>query len=352
MKETSMRTHHLSITMLLAVPLASFAFSGCISGDQRSSGGEPLMVPSDTGGTGGSSAGGPGYDAATLPGAQTDVQGSVGRDAAPQPGSDLATPPLLQPLDDWCKIDDERFSFFVTSMDAIWKLSGSTPGDMSGGFGGNFGGIAGADKICQTIGEATGHGHKNWRALLSATNDGNGNPVHAIERIGEGPWYDANDRQVATGRAGLLSGDRPNGDAQTINDLPDECGVPITALGDAHDVITGSNKQGRLNSTDLATTCNDWTSSDSKLGGGGGSAPPPPPGGGGGGGRGGQVMCGHSFPRGMAGGPGGGRGGGHWLSDHGVPGCGKGALIVQGFGEGCIGCTGGYGALYCFALTQ
>ena len=364
-----MRIPDLSTTFLLIAALAFSAISGCISGEQRSGAGiEPFGSPAG-GDTLGSSQGGPGDESLTLPGARSDALGGTGadalgpleQDAAPQPGADLTTPaqpnpgaPTLKPIDNWCRVEDERFSFFVTSMDALWKLSGSTPGGMSGGFGGNYGGIAGADRICQTIGAATGHGHKTWRAFLSATDDGAGNPVHAIERVGEGPWYDANGRLVASGRAGMLSGDRPDGDAQTVNDLPDECGVPLTVLGDAHDVITGSNKQGRLNSTDPAHTCNDWTSDDASLGGGGGA--PPPPGGGGGGGRGGKVMCGHSFPRGMAGGPGGGpgggRGGGHWLSDHGVPGCGRGALIVQGFGDGCIGCSGGYGALYCFALAQ
>ncbi len=227
-------------------------------------------------------------------------------------------------------LDDRRFSFFVTSLEAIQRLSGSNDG-----YGGDLGGLEGADQICQTIGGEAGAGHKTWRAFLSVTDGGGGQPVHAIDRIGEGPWYDANERLVAEDLAGLLNA-RPAGDAQSVNDLPDEWGVPISVLGDAHDVITGSNQQGQLARNDRNSTCNDWTSSDAiglNL-----------------------VMCGHSFPRmGPGGGRpgGGGRGGAHWLSDHPLRGCTPGINLLQnGPGEGtCIGCSGGYGAIYCFALS-
>lgn len=250
------------------------------------------------------------------------------RDAA-QSDEGMSEPNPLGP--DWCKGQPDDFSFFVTSMDALWELSGSTPGDMNGGFGGDFGGLAGADEICQTIGDATGHGDREWRALLSATDDGNGNPVHAIDRVGQGPWVDANGRTVATGLAGLTAGARPDGDAQTVADLPDECGVPLSALGDAHDVVTGSNTSGMLADPDPDTTCNDWTSSDGNVGSGG---------------QRGAVMVGHSFPRNPD-----RPNGAQWLGDHPTRGCGKGAnLAFDGAGSGtCIGCAGGYGAIYCFA---
>jgi hypothetical protein len=238
-------------------------------------------------------------------------------------------------LDGWCSDQDADFSFFVTSMDALWKLSGSAPDDLEGGFGGDFGGLSGADEICQTIAAATGHGDQTWHAFLSATDDGSGAAVHASDRIGAGPWSDATGRLVASGNAGVLSGDRPDGDAQSVQDLPDECGVPLTLLGDAHDVVTASNRQGRLADTSLESTCNDWTSSDGAVGSSGGMMSS------------GRVICGHSFPR-----EGSGSFGANWISDHGLRGCGKGANLIQnGPGEGtCIGCSGGYGALYCFAL--
>ena len=245
----------------------------------------------------------------------------------------IDAPPGTALLPDWCTGQPTTFSFFVTSMDALWALSESTPGDMSGGFGGDFEGIAGADSICQAIAVATGNGDTTWRAFLSATDDGNGSPIHAIERIGAGPWHDANGRLVASGLSGLAD-DRPDGEVQSTDDLPDECGVPISALGDAHDVVTGSDKQGRLADTDANFTCLDWTSASDSVGVAASLGE--------------GIMCGHSFPREG----GGGMGGASWVSDHPLRACGKGANLMQdGPGSGtCIGCTGGYGALYCFAL--
>ncbi|MCA9528227.1 MAG: hypothetical protein KC549_18210, partial [Myxococcales bacterium] len=200
------------------------------------------------------------------------------------------------------------------------------------GFGGDFGGLEGADGICQALAESVGQGDKTWRAFLSATQGPDGQPVHAIERIGAGPWHDANGRLIAENIEGLLSGDRPAGDAAAVADLPDEYGVPTSVLGDAHDVVTGSNAQGRLFANNGNATCNDWTSADGAVGRNG-------------------LMCGHSFPRMSAGGrP--SRGGANWLSDHPLRGCAPGVNLIQnGPGTGdCIGCSGGYGALYCFAL--
>ena len=79
-----------------------------------------------------------------------------------------------------------NFSFFVTSLVAIRREA-----DDSMGFGGDLGGLEGADAICQRIAAFEGAGHKTWHAFLSATTGGpNGGAAHAIDRIGEGPWYD------------------------------------------------------------------------------------------------------------------------------------------------------------------
>ncbi len=260
------------------------------------------------------------------------------------------SPPIIEPtkqfpgtLTNWCTGQTDNFSFFVTSMDAIWNLSESAPDDWEGGFGGDYQGLEGADSLCQIIAIATGNGHKRWRAFLSATDDGQGNAVHAIERIGEGPWYDANGRLVSNDLAGLI-GERPAGDPATVSDLPDECGRPISELGDAHDVPTSSDSNGRLRSTNLESTCNDWTSSDPNVAtnAGGGS---------GGGNRETHVYCGHTFPR-QGRGAQGGRGQ-QWLSDHPLRGCGKGAMLIQGQTDRhCIGCSGGYGGLYCFVEAE
>lgn len=86
----------------------------------------------------------------------------------------------------------EHFSFFVTSFAALQRLAKSPDG-----FGGDLrygepDGLAGADKICREIAESSmpGAGSKTWRAFLSVTKGPDGMPVHAIDRIGNGPWYD------------------------------------------------------------------------------------------------------------------------------------------------------------------
>ena len=214
-----------------------------------------------------------------------------------------------------------RFRFFVTRFEAMRELSKS-----QNGFGGNLGGLAGADKICQDIATKEGFGAKTWRAFLSATKGGaNGGAVHAIERIGQGPWYDRKGRLVAMNTQGLL-GNRPAGDMAIINDLPNERGEAQKPFGDNHDVVTGSNRMGRLANNDPLSTCQDWTSSDPA-------------------GTEMKVMCGHSWPRSASSGL-------SWMSDHPLRGCAAGVNLMQnGPGTGnCIGCSGGYGALYCFAL--
>jgi len=279
----------------------------------------PLLVACQVGGVISNSGGDDTDSADAAPMSSSDGSPEATSDAAPTSSADAT--PVSPLLPGWCNGQPANFSFFVTSMNALWALSESTPGDLNGGFGGDFGGLAGADAICQTIATATGHGDKTWRAFLSATDDGTGSPVNAIDRIGTGPWYDANGRQVATGIAGL-AGERPDGDVQSTDDLPDECGVPLSALGDAHDVPTGSNLQGQLASTDPSTTCNDWTSTSATVGSSG-------------------LMCGHAFPRSATSGR-------SWVSDHQLRGCAKGANLAAGSTGSCIGCTGGYGAIYCF----
>ena len=148
----------------------------------------------------------------------------------------------------------EPFSFFVTSLEAMQQLSGSLDG-----FGGNLGGLSGADEICQTIAGTVDGGGKVWRAFLSATSGPDGQPVHAIERIGEGPWYDRNGRLVALSKADLIS-ERPVGaDPQIVDDLPNEFGQGQKQFGDNHDTLSGSNAEGMLFNSDPLSTCMDWT---------------------------------------------------------------------------------------------
>ncbi len=305
----------------------TFSLWGCQedSADEEQSG-EDVALVSEDGGQGGEDASvDPDEDAAVEPGEDA----SVGPEADAEVVVDAELLPDIPVTPPDMAVEADPFSFFVTSLEAIREHSGSEDG-----FGGDLGGLAGADELCQTIAGTVGQGAKEWRAFLSVTEGPEGGPVHAIERIGEGPWYDANGRLVAENIAGLLAEARPQGDAQSVADLPNEFGVPLSSYGDAHDVITGSDQDGRLASNDPVQTCNDWTSAESNA-----AARP---------------MCGHSFPRmGRGGRPPRGDDGAHWISDHPLRGCTPGVNLIQnGPGEGdCIGCSGGYGAVYCFALT-
>ena len=104
-----------------------------------------------------------------------------------------------------------------------------------------------------------------------------------------------------------------------------EFGQSLKAMGDTHDVLTGSNAEGRLDDTDPVSTRQNWTSA---VGPGTGSS----------------VRCGHSWPAGS---------GMNWIRAHQVRGCAPGVNLVQdGPGTGdTVGAGGGWGGIYCFALT-
>src|SRR6185295_14029589 len=66
---------------------------------------------------------------------------------------------------------------------------------------GNLGGLEGADGICQDLADDAGAGDKTWRAYLSAGNSGQ--PINARERIGTGPWYNAEGTLLAANLTAL-----------------------------------------------------------------------------------------------------------------------------------------------------
>jgi hypothetical protein len=243
-----------------------------------------------------------------------------------------------------------NFSFFVTSLAGMRMLANNT-----NGFGGDlrFGeatGLAGADKICTMLAEKSlpGSGAKGWRAFLSAAKGGEGGgPVHAKDRIGQGPWYDRNGRLIAMNLANLLM-PRPAGcDPAIVNDLPNENGIPnqmdtMPGEQDNHDTVTGTNVMGMYDGT---PTCNDWTTTETAgaagaagsgtmgMAGRGGFRPPMLFG----------PRIGHSWPA---------QSGMNWMTAHQAPGCAPSVSLVQtGIGTGVgIGNGGGYGGIYCFAL--
>ncbi|MFT3706553.1 MAG: hypothetical protein QM817_02690 [Archangium sp.] len=220
----------------------------------------------------------------------------------------------------------DKFSFFVTSQEALLQLSGSANGfggDLRYGETGDGAGLRGADKLCATIAERsmTGAGQKRWRAFLSASN------VNAIDRLNAGPWYDRLGRVVANSKSELLA-DRPTAaDSAIKKDLPNENGEPNSSPNgvavDNHDTLTGSNAQGTLYSA--SATCADWTSTTAS----------------------GKPRIGHAFPRsGATSGD-----NANWISSHDAPGCGAGInTSATSMGQGTtVGGGGGYGAFYCFA---
>lgn len=304
-------------------------------------------------GAGGDSTGDPAADAGTA------SSGAGGTDTGPGGTSDGGASGGT--ADAGATADLPHFSFFVTSYESIQELSGSVNGfggDLRFGESGPGAGLRGADAMCAVIAEMSmpGAAAKQWRAFLSVTADESGAQVDAIDRVGEGPWYDRVGRLVALTKADLIS-ERPKGaDAAILNDLPNEWGVPnhqpdpTKPKVDNHDTLTGSNAQGRLFSA--TATCKDWTTSDGSTANG-------------------KPRVGHTWPTqtgggGPGGGPGGGKPGGgggpsggdgsmaHWISALNEAGCGAGVNLIESGGpppgSTTVGAGGGYGGFYCFAL--
>ena len=129
---------------------------------------------------------------------------------------------------------------------------------------------------------------KGWHAFLSTSY------ANAIDRIGEGPWYDRLGRVFALTKADLLNERPANADPALVNDFPNEDGVlnhdpDGSGEVDNHDVLTGTNAQGTLYVPDASpdapsTNCQDWTSTEASAG---------------------RRAVGHSWPRDASAAPGG-----------------------------------------------
>ncbi|MBN1759395.1 MAG: carboxypeptidase regulatory-like domain-containing protein [Chitinispirillaceae bacterium] len=254
----------------------------------------------------------------------------------------------------------EKFSFFVTSMIGLQELSGSENGfggDLRFGKTGQGAGLLGADSICACLAEMSmpGSSAKKWSAFLSAEKGVDGNQVNAIDRIGEGPWYDRLGRLVANNKSELLNTRPINADSAIINDLPNEYGIPnhrpdpTLPIVDNHMTVTGSDSLGRLfkytggsfgtggwtfsDSSEYGYTCDDWTSTTIRA----------------------KPRVGLCWPQSFGGGMG-GMGGGmkHWISAMNASGCEAGYDLEESTMAGLpgvytIGNGGGYGGFYCFA---
>ena len=121
----------------------------------------------------------------------------------------------------------ERMNFFVSSRSV--EVNGEAV------FGGNFGGIAGADAFCETLArEARADDMRTWRAFLSDE------MVDARDRIGNGPWFNAADQMLAADLGSLFA------TPPATRLLLDENGAAWNGgVSRRHDVITGSNREGR-----------------------------------------------------------------------------------------------------------
>jgi hypothetical protein len=179
-------------------------------------------------------------------------------------------------------------SFFVTS---------EGPGK-----GGDLGGLEGADAHCQTLAEAAGHGDRTWRAYLSTQGD---NAVNARDRIGPGPWFNAEGARIAADLDELHS----TANRLAVFTALDERGRRIPGSGYApnrHDILTGTKADGTAYPAGEDMTCSNWTSSSDDEA---------------------KARLGHHDYA-------------AWNSTHDSRGCGQQALIS----------TGGDGLFYCFAL--
>jgi hypothetical protein len=139
----------------------------------------------------------------------------------------------------------KKMGFFVTS-------AGS-------GKGADLGGLAGADKICQSLAQSAGAGKRSWRAYLSSSASGGARAVHARDRVGRGPWYNVKGELIARN-----VDDLHNNANITKQTALTEKGEVVNGRGDKpnmHDILTGSDSQGRAFPGKSDTTCSNWTGS-------------------------------------------------------------------------------------------
>jgi len=178
------------------------------------------------------------------------------------------------------------------------------------GRGGDLGGLVGADAHCQALARAEGAGDHTWHAYLSTSATADQPAVNALDRIGTGPWYNAEGFLVAANLDELHS-DRNKINKETA---ATEGLNPVNGVGDTpnmHDILTGSRPDGTAFPTGDDLACGSWTSSSA-----------------------GRAQLGHHDRRGL------GEGVNSWNSVHASRGCSQQDLEA----------TGGAGLFYCFAI--
>lgn len=165
---------------------------------------------------------------------------------------------------------NHRTSLLMVAAFALLGLSGnveaqqSSPGffitSVGPGKGADLGGLEGADRHCQTLAQAAGAGNRTWRAYLSTQASGGGQAINARDRIGRGPWQNRKGEVIAQNVDDLHSANNKISKQTALN----EKGEMVNGRGDTpnrHDVLTGSQPDGRAFPAGDDKTCRNWTSS-------------------------------------------------------------------------------------------
>jgi hypothetical protein len=128
------------------------------------------------------------------------------------------------------------------------------------GKGADLGGLEGADRQCQTLAQGAGAGGKTWRAYLSTQEAAGAPAVNARDRIGKGPWQNFKGEVVAQNVDDLHGASNKLGAQGSLT----ERGTVVAGVGwtpNYHDVLTGSQPDGRAFPPAEDRTCRNWTSS-------------------------------------------------------------------------------------------
>ena len=123
------------------------------------------------------------------------------------------------------------------------------------GKGGDLGGLAGADAQCQALAQAEGAGDHTWRAYLSTQATATTPAVNARDRIGAGPWYNANGDLIAQNLAQLHGTASKLGKETAVTEGAEDVNA------DRHEILTGSSPDGTAFEAGADRTCSNWTSS-------------------------------------------------------------------------------------------
>ncbi len=194
--------------------------------------------------------------------------------------------------------EEERppMGFFITSVGA--------------GDGADLRGLDGADAHCQRLAAAAGAGDRTWRAYLSTQGSG---AMNARDRIGDGPWANANGLVMATSVDNLHYDNSNFGWIHTRDENGNQFPSRIDGNPDfsEHDVLTGSQMDGTAFPAGEDRTCGNWTSSGE-----------------------GSAMLGHADRYSFT------TPGSSWNQAHPSRSCSQVDLVA----------TGGAGRFYCFAL--